>query len=124
MRIQSLLTVTLACCLTGALGIQAAEVKAPTKPLIFKGKPKDVPFDHTSHVKSMGGKCAPCHESGDKGLWPQKFDQSLLKFKGGAMHKNAIEAKESCAHCHHANSQVKGAFDIKGNCTQCHTGPK
>jgi c(7)-type cytochrome triheme protein len=101
----------------GALMLAAADLKAPTKALIFKGKPKDVAFDHTSHVKAAGGKCDTCHPK----LFPQKFDQTALKFKGGAMHKAALDAKTSCAACHHANSEVKGAFDVKGNCMKCHT---
>ncbi len=105
----------------GALTLCAADAKPPTKPLIFKGKPKDISFDHSSHIKANAGKCAPCHDAGTKGLFPQKFDQAMLKFKGGAMHKNAVDAKTSCAACHHANSAVKGAFDVKGGCMKCHT---
>lgn len=95
-------------------------VTPPTKPLIFKGKPKDVAFSHASHVKANGGKCTPCHEAGAKGLFPQKFDQAALKFAGGPMHKNAEATKTSCAACHHANPEMHGAFDVKGNCTKCH----
>ena len=69
-------------------------------------------------MKANDGKCTPCH--GPNGLFPQKFDQSALKFKGGMMHKNAVEAKTSCGTCHHPNPEMKGAFDVKGNCTKCH----
>jgi hypothetical protein len=121
MRIRNLLILLIAISLVGTLVLFAADAKAPTKPLIFKGKPKDVSFDHTSHVKANGGKCTPCHDAGGKGLFPQKFDQAALKFKGGAMHKNAVDAKTSCAACHHANPEMKGAFEVKGGCTKCHT---
>jgi len=94
----------------------AADEKAPAKHLIFKGKPKDVAFDHTSHLKTAGVKCETCHPK----LFPQKFDQAALKFKGGAMHKTAVDAKTSCGACHHPNSEMKGAFDVKGNCLKCH----
>jgi c(7)-type cytochrome triheme protein len=120
MRVRNYVVALLSFLLVGALVLFAADVKAPTKPLIFKGKPKDVSFDHTSHVKAEGGKCAPCHEAGGKGLFPQKFDQAALKFKGGAMHKTAVDAKTSCGACHHPDPEVKGAFEVKGNCAKCH----
>lgn len=116
MRVRNLAVAFFSFLLVGALMLFAAT--APTKPLIFKGKPKDVSFSHTEHVKANGGKCEPCH--GPSGLFPQKFDQAALKFKGGPMHKNAEETKTSCATCHHANPEMKGAFDVKGNCTKCH----
>ncbi len=121
MRVRNLVVLLIALSLVGALVLFAADVKAPTKALVFKGKPKDVPFDHTSHVKAAGGKCAPCHEAGGKGLFPQKFDQAALKFKGGAMHKTAVDAKASCAACHHPNPEMKGAFEVKGSCGKCHS---
>ena len=118
MRVRNLAVAFFSFLLVGALMLFAAT--APTKPLIFKGKPKDVSFDHTSHVKANGGKCTPCHD-GANGLFPQKFDQAALKFKGGAMHKGAVDAKTSCGTCHHPNPDIKGAFDVKGNCTKCHS---
>lgn len=121
MRIRNLLILLIALSLVGALVLVAADMKAPTKPLIFKGKPKNVSFDHTSHVKANAGKCAPCHEAGGKGLFPQKEDQAALKFKGGAMHKTAVDAKTSCGACHYPGSTVKGAFEVKGNCGKCHS---
>ena len=121
MRIRNVVILLIALSLVGALVIFAADAKAPAKPIIFKGKPKDVSFDHTSHVKAAGGKCTPCHDAGGKGLFPQKNDQAALKFKGGAMHKAAVDAKASCGACHHPNSAVKGAFEVKGNCGKCHT---
>jgi hypothetical protein len=121
MRIRTLFCLLVALALVGTLVLMAADAKAPTKALVFKGKPKDVSFEHTSHVKANGGKCAPCHDAGAKGLFPQKFDQAALKFKGGAMHKVATDAKASCAACHHANPEMKGAFDVKGGCGKCHT---
>jgi c(7)-type cytochrome triheme protein len=120
MRVRNSVLAFLSFLLVGALMLFAADVKPPTKPLIFKGKPKDVSFDHASHLKATGGKCAPCHEAGGKGLFPQKFDQTALKFKGGAMHKTAVEAKTSCGTCHHPDPDIKGAFDVKGNCVKCH----
>lgn len=120
MRVRNLFLLLIAISLIGALVLFAADVKAPAKPLIFKGKPKDVSFDHTSHVKANNGKCTPCHDAGGKGLFPQKNDQAALKFKGGAMHKNALDAKTSCAACHHSNPEIKGAFEVKGNCSKCH----
>ena len=105
--------------LAGVLMLFAAD--APTKPLIFKGKPKNVSFDHTSHVKATGGKCTPCHEADGKGLFPEKSDQAALKFNGGVMHKTAVDAKTSCGTCHHANPEINGAFDVKGNCAKCHS---
>jgi c(7)-type cytochrome triheme protein len=120
MRVRNLVVALLSFLLVGALMLFAADVKPPSKPLIFKGKPKDVSFDHTSHVKANGGKCTPCHEAGGKGLFPQKMDQAALKFKGGAMHKTAVEAKTSCGACHHPDPEMKGAFDVKGGCTKCH----
>jgi c(7)-type cytochrome triheme protein len=121
MRVRNLLLLLIAISLVGTLVLFAADAKAPAKPLIFKGKPKDVSFDHTSHVKANGGHCSPCHDAGGKGLFPQKSDQAALKFKGGAMHKTAVDAKTSCAACHHANPEMKGAFEVKGNCAKCHT---
>lgn len=115
MRVRNLVLALLSVLLVGALLFAATP---PSKPLIFKGKPKDVSFSHTNHVKANDGKCTPCH--GPNGLFPQKFDQSALKFKGGMMHKNAVEAKTSCGTCHHPNPEMKGAFDVKGNCTKCH----
>jgi c(7)-type cytochrome triheme protein len=120
MRVRNLVLALLSFMLVGALMLFAADAKAPTKPLIFKGKPKDVSFDHTSHVKANGGKCTPCHDAGAKGLFPQKMDQASLKFKGGAMHKAAVEAKTSCGSCHHPDPEQKGAFEVKGNCAKCH----
>jgi c(7)-type cytochrome triheme protein len=120
MRVRNQAVTLLSFLLVGAL-LLFAQMKPPTKPLIFKGKPKDVSFDHTSHVKATGGKCAPCHEAGGTGLFPQKFDQAALKFKGGAMHKTAVDAKTSCGACHHPNPEMKGAFDVKGGCMKCHT---
>ena len=121
MRLRNLLVLLIAISLVGTLVLFAADVKPPAKPLIFKVKPKDVSFDHTSHVKANGGKCTPCHDAGAKGLFPQKNDQAALKFKGGAMHKIAVDGKTSCAACHHANPEMKGAFEVKGNCAKCHT---
>lgn len=120
MRVRNLLILLIAISLAGTLVLFAADATAPAKPLIFKGKPKDVSFDHTSHVKANGGHCSPCHGAGAKGLFPQKNDQAALKFKGGAMHKTAVDAKTSCAACHHANPEMKGAFEVKGNCAKCH----
>ncbi len=97
-----------------------AQAPKPPKSLTFVGKPKNIVFGHAEHVKAAGGKCDTCHPK----LFPQKFDQSAIKFKGGMMHKTAVEAKASCGFCHHPNSEVKGAFDIKGNCTQCHNEKK
>lgn len=120
MRVRNPVVALISTVVVGALMMFAADVKAPTKPLTFKGKPKDVSFDHTSHVKANGGKCAPCHEAGGKGLFPQKMDQAALKFKGGMMHKTAVDAKTSCGACHHPDPDVKGAFEVKGNCAKCH----
>ncbi len=120
MRVRNLLVCFISFLLVAALALFAADAKAPTKPLIFKGKPKDVSFSHPEHVKANGGKCAPCHEAGGKGLFPQKMDQAALHFKGGMMHKTAVDAKTSCAACHHPDSEMKGAFDVKGNCNKCH----
>ena len=120
MRVRNLAVSFVSFLLVGTLMPFAADVKPPTKPLIFKGKPKDVSFDHTSHVKANGGKCTPCHEAGGKGLFPQTMDQAALKFKGGAMHKAAVDARTSCGACHHPDPEMKGAFDVKSNCTKCH----
>lgn len=117
MRVSKFVVALISFLLIGALMLIAADLKAPTKALIFKGKPKDVAFDHTSHVKAAGGKCETCHPK----LFPQKLDQAALKFKGGAMHKAAVDAKTSCGACHHPNPEMKGAFDVKGNCMKCHT---
>lgn len=120
MRVRNLVVILFSFLLVGAAMLFAADAKAPTKPLIFKGKPKDISFEHTAHVKANGGKCAPCHEAGGKGLFPQKMDQAALKFKGGMMHKTAVDARTSCGTCHHADPEMKGAFDVKGNCAKCH----
>jgi c(7)-type cytochrome triheme protein len=119
MRVRNLVVTLLSLLLVGAL-VLFAQMKPPAKPLIFKGKPKDVSFDHASHLKAIGGKCTPCHDAGGKGLFPQKFDQAALKFKG-AMHKTAVDARTSCGTCHHPDPDIKGAFDVKGNCMKCHT---
>lgn len=114
MHVRNVATSLLSFLMVGAFMLFAAD--APTKPLVFKGKPKDVSFDHASHVKAAGGKCDACHPK----LFPQKMDQAALKFKGGMMHKTAVDAKTSCGACHHPNSEMKGAFDVKGNCAKCH----
>lgn len=89
-----------------------AQAKKAPGPLKFDAKFGTVTFDHTSHVKAAKNDCKVCHDK----LWPESA-KAPLKFKGGAMHKDATAAKASCATCHVAGGT---SFEAKGNCNKCH----
>jgi c(7)-type cytochrome triheme protein len=89
-----------------------AQAKKAPGPLTVPSKYGAVTFDHASHVKAAKNDCKTCHDK----LWPQDA-KAPVKFKGGAMHKDAVAAKSSCATCHVAGGT---SFEPKGNCTKCH----
>ena len=53
MRVRNLVVLLIALSLVGALVLFAADVKAPTKALVFKGKPKESPLDQFTPPKSL-----------------------------------------------------------------------
>jgi c(7)-type cytochrome triheme protein len=75
--------------------------------VVFKaGRAKDAVFSHEKHVADIGLGCTECHDA-------------LYTSKGG--HKKVTMAQmgqgQSCGACHDG----KMAFDVKGNCSHCHT---
>jgi hypothetical protein len=105
--------------LTGSLAQEKKATAPPSKPLVFEAKNGKVTYDHAAHAKREKNDCKICHPK----AWPQDA-KAPLNFKGGAMHKNAIDAKTSCAMavCHNDGGK---AFVVKGNCTgKCHNNAR
>lgn len=111
MRLRNLATFLTSFLLVFTVFAFAQAKKAPG-PLTIEAKFGPVKFDHTSHVKAAKNDCKVCHDK----IWPQDA-KAPVKFKGGAMHKDAVAAKSSCATCHVAGGQ---SFEVKGNCNKCH----
>lgn len=69
------------------------------------GKERDAIFSHDTHVSDIGLKCTECHDS----LYITK--EKHKKVTMADMRKGL-----SCGVCHNG----KRAFDVKGNCSNCH----
>lgn len=75
--------------------------------VVFKaGRAKDAVFSHEKHVADIGLKCTDCHDA---------------LYTSIRAHKKVTMAQmgqgQSCGACHDG----KTAFDLKGNCSHCHT---
>lgn len=69
------------------------------------GKERDAIFSHDTHVSDIGLKCTECHDS--LFITQEKHKKvTMLEMRKGV----------SCGACHNG----KRAFDVKGNCSNCH----
>jgi c(7)-type cytochrome triheme protein len=77
-----------------------AQDKKPPEKLVFQSKGGDAIFTHATHIDREKGECATCHPK----LWPQSAQEPL-------------KSSDGCRTCHKAGGR---AFEMKGNCVQCH----
>jgi c(7)-type cytochrome triheme protein len=89
----------LAVALLGGANVAAQDKKPPEK-LAFRYKGGEAIFTHATHINREKGECATCHEK----LWPESA-------------KEPLTSSDGCKTCHHAGGR---AFEMKGNCVQCH----
>lgn len=66
-----------------------------------------VQFSHDVHVTMKGKKCTACHYA----LFTTRARHITNKMKD-------MEEGRSCGACHNGQD----AFDVRSNCTKCHTG--
>lgn len=65
----------------------------------------NVAFSHDNHVEGVGLICTECHDS----LY-------ITKEKHKVVAMTQMQKGKSCGACHNG----KKAFDVKGNCSNCH----
>lgn len=73
--------------------------------IVFVEKTGNVTFSHDNHVGAVGLKCTDCHDS----LY-------ITKKKHTKATMVQMQKGKSCGFCHNG----KKAFDVKGNCNNCH----
>ena len=74
--------------------------------ITLKNKGGDVLFSHEAHVTGAGQKCTACHAK----LYTNAKQHKKITMK-------EMQKGKSCGACHNG----KTAFDVKGDCSKCHT---